>query len=59
MHKSIKRMSVKQEKMMGFSSVLNRVYANRNIQSEEELNYSINQLLPFDKLKGKIGRAHV
>ncbi len=54
MHKSIKRMSVKQEKMMGFSSVLNRVYANRNIQSEEELNYSINQLLPFDKLKGII-----
>ena len=52
MHKSIKRISSKQENITEFSSVLNRVYANRNIQSEDELNYSISKLLPFDKLKG-------
>ena len=38
--------------LTGFSSVLNRVYANRNIQSKDDLNYSISQLLPFEKLKG-------
>jgi single-stranded-DNA-specific exonuclease len=32
--------------------VLNRVYANRNINSEDELDYSISNLLPFDQLKG-------
>ncbi len=52
MHKSIKRISSKQENITEFSSVLNRVYANRNIQSEDDLNYSISKLLPFDKLKG-------
>ena len=52
MHKSIKRISSKQENITEFSSILNRVYANRNIQSEEDLNYSISKLLPFDKLKG-------
>lgn len=52
MNKSIKRLSKKNESITGFSSVLNRVYANRNIQSKEELNYSISKLLPFDKLKG-------
>lgn len=52
MNKSIKRFSKKSESITGFSSVLNRVYANRNIQSKEELNYSISKLLPFDKLKG-------
>ena len=31
---------------------MNRVYANRNIQSEDDLNYSIGKLLPFEKLKG-------
>lgn len=52
MNKSIKRIPSKKENISGLSSVLNRVYANRNIQSEEELNYSVSQLLPFDKLKG-------
>lgn len=52
MNKSIKRISSKQENITEFSSVLNRVYANRNIQSEDDLNYSISKLLPFDKLKG-------
>ena len=53
MNKSIKRI-VKKDKvnLSDFSSVLNRVYANRNIQSEDDLNYSIAKLLPFDKLKG-------
>lgn len=52
MHKSIKRISSKKENITEFSSVLNRVYANRNIQSEDDLDYSISKLLPFDKLKG-------
>ena len=52
MNKSIKRISTKNESLTDFSSVLNRVYANRNIQSEDDLNYSIGKLLPFDKLKG-------
>jgi len=52
MHKSIKRIAKKQDGITEFSSVLNRVYANRNVKSEEELNYSISKLLPFDKLKG-------
>lgn len=52
MDKSIKRLSKKNESITEFSSVLNRVYANRNIQSKEDLNYSISKLLPFDKLKG-------
>lgn len=52
MHKTIKRISSKQENITEFSSVLNRVYTNRNIQSEDELDYSISKLLPFDKLKG-------
>lgn len=38
--------------MTTFSSVLNRVYANRNIQSEHELEYSISNLLPYTQLKG-------
>lgn len=52
MNKSIKRIPLKNENLTNFSSVLNRVYANRNIQSKEELDYSISKLLPFDKLKG-------
>ena len=52
MPKSIKRISSKQKTTTGFSSVLNRVYANRNINSENELNYSISHLLPFAQLKG-------
>lgn len=52
MHKSIKRIPSKKENVTGLSSVLNRVYANRNIQSEGELDYSISQLLSFNKLKG-------
>ena len=34
------------------SSLLARVYTNRNIHSPDELDYSINQLLPFNQLKG-------
>ncbi|MCW8980777.1 MAG: single-stranded-DNA-specific exonuclease RecJ, partial [Altibacter sp.] len=52
MHKSIKRISGTEKKIPGFSSVLNRVYVNRHIQSESELDYSISKLLPFEKLKG-------
>ena len=52
MNKSIKRISENKESLTAFSSVLNRVYANRNIQSEDDLNYSIGKLLPFEKLKG-------
>lgn len=40
------------ENITGFSSVLNRVYANRKIQSQDELDYSIANLLPYEKLKG-------
>lgn len=52
MHKSIKRIEKKQEEITGLSSVLNRIYANRNIKSEDELDYSISKLLPFNQLKG-------
>ena len=52
MNKSIKRISKKHESLTEFSTVLNRVYANRNIQSKDDLNYSIGKLLPFEKLKG-------
>ena len=53
MNKSIKRIPVKiDNNLTEFSSVLNRVYANRNIQSKNDLDYSIHQLLPFEKLKG-------
>ena len=52
MLKSIKRIVPKKENTTDFSSVLNRVYANRNVKSEDELNYSISKLLPFNKLKG-------
>ena len=52
MHKSIKRISKEQKEITGISSVLNRVYANRNIQSVDDLDYSINKLLPFAQLKG-------
>lgn len=37
-------------------SLLKRVYANRKIVSDNELDYSIANLLPYDKLKG-IGQA--
>ncbi|MFK5914014.1 MAG: single-stranded-DNA-specific exonuclease RecJ [Woeseiaceae bacterium] len=52
MNKSIKRIPVNNETLTVFSSVLNRVYANRHIHSEDELDYSIKQLLPFNQLKG-------
>lgn len=52
MRKSIKRIEKKQEEITGLSSVLNRIYANRNIKSEDELDYSISKLLPFNQLKG-------
>ena len=52
MNKSIKRIPQKHEGLTKFSSVLNRVYANRDIKSESDLDYSISQLLPFTQLKG-------
>jgi len=52
MLKSIKRISNSEENIKSLSSVLNRVYTNRNVQSEDELDYSINNLLPFEQLKG-------
>ena len=52
MNKSIKRIPKNNETLTAFSSVLNRVYANRNIHSKDELDYSISQLLPFNQLKG-------
>lgn len=52
MHKSIKRIANTEKELTGFSSVLNRVYVNRHIQSENELDYSISKLLPFAQLKG-------
>ena len=52
MHKVIKRISNEDNVLDGFSSVLNRVYGNRNIQSSDELDYSISKLLPYEKLKG-------
>ena len=52
MLKSIKRIATKEENVTELSSVLNRVYANRNILSKDELNYSISNLLPFEQLKG-------
>ena len=58
MHKIIKRISSLDNDLPGLSSVLSRVYANRKIKSESELDYSIAQLLPYDKLKG-IDRAAV
>jgi single-stranded-DNA-specific exonuclease len=52
MLKSIKRIPESKKNITGLSSVLNRVYTNRNIQSKDELDYSINKLHPFDQLKG-------
>lgn len=59
MNKSIKRIPSSQENMTGFSSVLNRVYTNRNIKSEDELQYSIANLLPYTDLKGISGAASI
>ena len=52
MLKSIKRISKATSGINSLSPVLNRVYANRKIQTEEELDYSLNKLLPYDQLKG-------
>lgn len=52
MNRSIKRIPEKNESLTDFSSVLNRVYANRNIHSKNELDYSISKLHPIDQLKG-------
>lgn len=52
MLKSIKRISDSGIGITSLSSVLNRVYSNRNIQTEDELDYSIKKLHPFDQLKG-------
>ena len=50
MNKSIKRINNKKDSSL--STVLSRVYSNRKVLSEDELNYSIGKLLPFEKLKG-------
>ncbi len=52
MQVSIKRRVAKNTAITAFTPILNRIYANRNIHSDNDLNYSISQLLPFDKLKG-------
>ncbi len=52
MHRLIKRVATSQDKINNKTSVLERVYANRNINSKEELNYSISNLLPYEQLKG-------
>ena len=52
MNRSIKRIPENNESLTDFSSVLNRVYANRNIHSKDELDYSISKLLPIGQLKG-------
>ena len=52
MLKSIKRITETKNDITGYSPVLSRVYANRNVKSENELDYSINKLHPFDQLKG-------
>ena len=59
MNKSIKRITKKQENVTRFSSVLNRVYANRNILSDSKLNYSMSHLLPYEKLKGITDAANL
>lgn len=52
MNKTIKRLSTKQSEIEGLPTVLQRVYANRNISSIEELDYSLNNLIPIEQLKG-------
>lgn len=52
MTKTIKRLSEKQNNIETCSSVLSRVYANRNVMSEDELDYSLNKLIPLNQLKG-------
>ena len=52
MNRLIKRIPEKNESLTDFSSVLNRIYANRNIHSKDELDYSISKLHPIDQLKG-------
>ncbi|MDH5660906.1 MAG: DHH family phosphoesterase, partial [Gammaproteobacteria bacterium] len=52
MLKSIKRVAEIKNDITGYSSVLSRVYANRNVKSKNELDYSINKLHPFEQLKG-------
>lgn len=52
MNKSIKRFSLAQNKIEDISSVLSRVYANRNVTSKDELDYSLNKLIPLNQLKG-------
>ena len=52
MDKVIKRIANPENKLDNFSSILNRIYGNRNIQSADELDYSVSKLLPYEKLKG-------
>jgi len=50
-NKSIKRIATDLDDSH-FLSILDRIYNHRNIKSKNELDYSISQLLPYDKLKG-------
>ena len=52
MHKTIKRIEAKGAFIDGLSSVLQRIYAHRNISSKDNLDYSLNNLIPVNQLKG-------
>lgn len=53
MHKSIQRYSdISAQSVNADAPLLKRVYANRHIQNDNELDYSIHNLLPFTGLKG-------
>lgn len=58
-HKTIQRRVAHQEAVLpdDISSLLRRVYANRNIRSADQLDYSVQALLPFNLLKGIAGAA--
>lgn len=49
---TIRRRHSTAESSLTGSSLLNRVYANRGIRSNEELNYSLAELEPYHSLKG-------
>ncbi len=53
MHKTIQRYSESSTQLVdSCAPLLQRVYANRHIRNESELDYSIKNLLPFTGLKG-------
>ncbi len=53
-HKAIQRREPNPDVMLpeAMPSILRRVYANRNIATAEELDYSVHSLLPVELLKG-------